>query len=145
MGVKMEKLCEFAQDKSIGVYINVVCSKTNEFCTMIRYCTLKQCPVMTSTYNKYGCKLKKSTGEEMGRKKTYQKKEQKPIIIFDESGIKSEIVCKVNYSKNNKTSLQYSMNGNLYNITVDGVFTGIVKVFYRGILTKDNIISVTQL
>lgn len=81
----------------------------------------------------------------MGRKKTYQKKEQKPIIIFDETEIKSEIVCKVNYSKNNKTSLQYSMNGNLYNITVDGVFTGVVKVFYRGILTKDNIISVTQL
>lgn len=79
----------------------------------------------------------------MSKRKNPQK--QKNIFIADENGIEKEIVCKVNFSKKYKTSLQYPMNGELYNITVDGVYSGVVRVKYKGYLVRENIISVTQL
>lgn len=142
----MNKLCEYAQDKSIGVCINVICSKTNEFCPMIRYCTLEQCPVMTAQYNRYGCKLKNNLGEDMSKKKSKSsspKKEQE--IIFDTSEIRNEIICDVNFSKNGKSSLRYKYNTEYYNITIDGTFYGKVKITYRADFKKENIISITQL
>lgn len=139
----MQKLCEYAQDKSIGVNVNVICDKTGEFCHMIRYCSIEQHPVMTSDYHKYGCKLKSNNGDKMSRRKNPQK--QKTILIADESGIEKEIVAKVNFSKKDKTSLQYPLNGNLYNITVEGIYSGVVKIKYKGYLVHENIISVEQL
>lgn len=110
---------------------------------MIRYCSIEQCPVMTNEYNRYGCKLKHNNGDKMSRRKNPQK--QKTIFIADESGIEKEIVAKVNFSKKNKTSLQYPLNGELYNITVDGIYSGVVKIKYKGYLVHENIVSVTQL
>lgn len=139
----MQKLCKYAQDKSIGVCINVICEKTGEFCPMIRYCTLEQRPVMNSEYNRFGCKLKiDSNGVKMTRKRTIKKVEQP---IFDKVDIAKEVVCKVNFSKNNKTSLRYSLDGNFYNITVNGVYRDTVMVKYKDHISKDSIISVTQL
>lgn len=110
---------------------------------MIRYCSIEQCPVMTNEYNRYGCKLKRNDGDKMSRRKSPQK--QKPILIADENGIEKEIVAKVNFSKKDKTSLQYPLNGELYNITVDGIYSGVVKIKYKGYLVRENIVSVTQL
>lgn len=145
----MRPLCEFAQDKSIGVSINVVCSKTDQFCNMIRYCTLEQRPVMTHNYYKYGCKLKQSDGDAMAKKRkpveqivvTHELKEKD----IDTSDSIVTIIAKVNFVKNNKTSVQYPLNGHLYNITIDGTYSGNVKISYRGTLTNKSIISVEQM
>lgn len=140
----MLPLCEFAQDKSIGVCLNIVCSKTNEFCTMVRYCTIEQRPIMVSNYYKYGCKLKNNVGVSMAKKPRQKQKEKKEVIL-ESSDIIKEMVCKSNYSKKGKTSLQYEQNGNLYNIMVNGEYSGNVKIFYRGTFSNSNIISIEQL
>lgn len=140
----MLPLCEFAQDKSVGVCLNIICSKTNEFCTMVRYCTIEQKPTMTSNYYQYGCKLKNNTGVNMAKRQKQRPREKKEIT-FESSDIIKEIICKANYTKHGKTSLQYQQSGNLYNIMVDGEYKDIVRICYKGTFTNKNIISIEQL
>lgn len=144
----MTKLCEFALDKSIGYNINVVCTKNGEFCSMIRYCSVEQKPVMGNNYIKYGCPIKKQYGDNMGRKR--KEKENKvinevlPVNIGSSTLAYDMVVGKVNFTKNNKTSIQYPLNGHFYNITVDGTYSGTVTIEYSGVLTNKTIHSIIQ-
>lgn len=148
--LNMNKLCEFALDKSIGFSVNVICTKTEEFCCMVRYCSLEQRPVMSSNYYKYGCKIKQKYGDEMARK---NKNKQETITIPEpisvvHGNILSEtlyVIGKVNFTKNGKTSVQYSMNNHLYNIKVNGTYSGTVRIDYIDSLIEKNIVSITQM
>lgn len=141
----MSPLCEYAIDRSVGLSVNVVCSKTQEFCGMIRYCSAERRPVMNSNYYKYGCKIKQSYGDNMAkrRKQTIVSSEIEKSMeeLSNQSEIKT-IECTVSYTKNGSSSLQYPLNGRYYNIMVKGTYSGNVTVTYKGELNTNNIISI---
>lgn len=157
---KMTQLCEFAIDKSIGLSVNVICSKTQEFCGMIRYCSMERRPVMNSNYFKYGCKLKQQKGVCMAKKRksieerhySYSDETILPINYgnsiraydIDTSDLEKTMMCKVNYTKNGKTSLQYPLEGHYYNIMVNGTYSGNVEITYKGSLCEKNIVNIKE-
>ena len=139
----MLKLCEYAQNNSTGIAVNVSCTLVNQPCGMIRFCTEQMCPVMTSAYTRYGCKIKEKMGGAMARKKKQKDMEVIPTLPVV-SGQHNEI-CKVNYIKGKYTSISYLKNGKLVSIFVPGNYQGEVEITYVDELRSSNIKEIRQI
>lgn len=146
--VKNMKLCKYAKNVSTAILCNVICTKINDQCGMYRFCGQIGGPIMTDTYNKYGCNIERGVDSPMDKEKVADVVEQ--VVVEEAKPEKKqqklrEAVCLVNYTKNGKTSISYRIGNIVYALLVDGVYTDKVIVKYSGnVLTKESIKEIKQ-
>lgn len=137
------ELCKYAKDVSTPIVCNVMCTILNEQCGMYRFCGQIAAPIMNDTYNKYGCNVERGATP-MSDEKTVKVAEIKQPVEQEKPTEKKqrlrEVVCRVNYSKNGKTSISYRVGDTDCAMFIDGEYTGYIIIKYTGnSLTKDSI------
>lgn len=152
----MTILCAYAKDVSDSIHKKMWCTYTNNICPRSRYCHVLSQMIMSEGFKKDGCTI---LGKQYKSKMSVEDvkiNESNPIIDKPIEKIETKdkepiikdniqtIICKVNYSKGNKTSIQYKVNGETYNTFVAGVYNGVVKIKYKNKFCKDNILEILE-
>lgn len=139
-------MCEYADSNITPLSMCVKCTITNDYCGMVRYCTEKQRPVMTNTFTRYGCKIRNDYGAvKMSKKKRNSNTQNRPKKVSQTENGTNTVVCKVNYSKNGKTSVLYAGEGKQSNLFIDGEYSGMVEITYKDNFCSNNIVKVEQI
>ena len=142
--VRIMTLCKYAKNISTAILCNVICTKINDQCGMYRYCGQIGGPIMTDTYNKYGCNIERGVDSPMDIEKVVAEIIEKPVVEEAKPEKKQqkikEVLCHVNYIKNGTSSISYNVNGKEYSMFIDGEYPGDIIIKYVGnVVAKENI------
>lgn len=144
------ELCKYAKNISTAILCNVICTKVNDQCGMYRYCGQIGGPIMTDTYNKYGCNIERGCEIPMEKETVKKQPVEKQVEEVSKTPEKKpqklkEVVCLVNYTKNGKTSISYRIGNIICAMFINGEYKNEVIIRYVGnVLTKEGIKEIKQ-